>query len=640
MTTSNRYGAESITILEGLDVVRKRPGMYIGSTGERGLHHMIWEVVDNGVDEAMAGYASRVDVTLLADGGVEVVDDGRGIPVAEHATGVPTIDVVMTQLHAGGKFDSDSYSVSGGLHGVGVSVVNALSTRLEVDICRDGHRWSQTYDRSVPGTLVKGASTAGTGTTVRFWADPEIFETTTYSLETVARRLREMAFLNRDLTLTLDDQRTGEPERRTFRYPGGLVDFVSHINRTREPIQPTVVRFCGATPGFEVEVAMQWNAGYTESVHTFANTINTHEGGTHEEGFRAALTTVINKYAKDKKLLKDKDPNLTGEDIREGLAAVVAVRVAEPQFEGQTKTRLGNADVRSFVQRICHDRLTHWLEANPAEAKVVITKVTSSAHARLAARRARELVRRKSATNLGGLPGKLADCRSTDPARSELYVVEGDSAGGSAKSGRDSMFQAILPLRGKIINVEKARIDRVLKNTEVQAIITALGTGIHDEFDIARLRYHKIVLMADADVDGQHISTLLLTLLFRFMKPLIENGHIFLAQPPLYKLKWQRSAPEFAYSDRERDGLLEAGRMEGKRINKDDGIQRYKGLGEMDAKELWETTMDPSVRVLRQVTLDDAAAADELFSVLMGDDVEARRSFITRNAKDIRFLDI
>jgi DNA gyrase subunit B len=645
MTTSKSYGAESITILEGLDVVRKRPGMYIGSTGERGLHHMVWEVVDNAVDEAMAGYASRVDVTLLADGGVEVVDDGRGIPVAQHATGVPTIDVVMTQLHAGGKFDSDSYSVSGGLHGVGVSVVNALSTRLQVDICRDGHHWVQTYDGSVPGTLSKGGATSKTGTTVRFWADPDIFETTTYSGETVARRLQEMAFLNRGLTLTLTDLRaSAEPAKaaapRTFHYADGLVDFVAHINGAKEPIQPAIIGFHGAGPGIEVEVAMQWNAGYTESVHTFANTINTHEGGTHEEGYRAALTTVVNKYAKDKKLLKDKDPNLTGDDIREGLAAVVAVKVAEPQFEGQTKTRLGNADVRSFVQKICHDRLTHWFDANPAEAKVVITKISSSAHARLAARKARELVRRKRSTDLGGLPGKLADCRSTDPRRSELYVVEGDSAGGSAKSGRDSMFQAILPLRGKIINVEKARIDRVLKNTEVQAIITALGTGIHDEFDLTKLRYHKIVLMADADVDGQHISTLLLTLLFRFMKPLIENGHVFLAQPPLYKLKWQRSTPEFAYSDRERDGLLDAGQKAGRRISKDDGIQRYKGLGEMDAKELWETTMDPSVRVLRRVTLDDAATADQLFSILMGDDVEARRSFITRNAKDIRFLDI
>ncbi len=667
-----KYGADAITVLEGLEAVRKRPGMYIGSTGERGLHHLVWEVVDNAVDEAMAGYATKVDVRILEDGGVEVTDDGRGIPVEMHSSGAPTVDVVMTQLHAGGKFggENSGYAVSGGLHGVGVSVVNALSTRLEVDISRDGHEWFQSYDRAMPGTLKQGDATKKTGTTVRYWADPDVFETTNYDFETVARRLQEMAFLNKGLTITLADERvtaeqvvdevvsdTAEAPKsaeekeaeakaphktknRTFHYPGGLVDYVKHINRTKTPIHQSIVDFAGKGEGHEVEVAMQWNAGYSESVHTFANTINTHEGGTHEEGFRAALTSVVNKYAKDKKLLKEKDPNLTGDDIREGLAAVISVKVSEPQFEGQTKTKLGNTEVKSFVQKICNEQLSHWFEANPAEAKTVVNKAVSSAQARLAARKARELVRRKSATDIGGLPGKLADCRSTDPRRSELYVVEGDSAGGSAKSGRDSMFQAILPLRGKIINVEKARIDRVLKNTEVQAIITALGTGIHDEFDIAKLRYHKIVLMADADVDGQHISTLLLTLLFRFMKPLVENGHIFLAQPPLYKLKWQRTEPEFAYSDRERDGLLEAGKKAGKKINVDDGIQRYKGLGEMDAKELWETTMDPSVRVLRQVTLDDAAAADELFSILMGEDVEARRSFITRNAKDVRFLDV
>ncbi|RWA16993.1 DNA gyrase subunit B [Mycolicibacterium elephantis DSM 44368] len=647
--------------------------MYIGSTGERGLHHLIWEVVDNSIDEAMAGYATRVDVRLVADGSVEVTDDGRGIPVAKHKqAGIPTVDVVMTQLHAGGKFggENSGYAVSGGLHGVGVSVVNALSSRVEVTIMRDGYEWFQYYDRSVPGELKQGGKTKKTGTTVRFWPDPDIFETTEYDFETVARRLQEQAFLNKGLTISLTDERVraeevtdevvsdvaeapksaeekaaeaAEPvkvKHRTFHYPGGLVDFVKHINRTKTPIHQSIVDFSGKGDGHEVEVALQWNAGYSESVHTFANTINTHEGGTHEEGFRAALTSVVNKYAKDKKLLKDKDPNLTGDDIREGLAAVISVKVAEPQFEGQTKTKLGNTEVKSFVQKICNEQLAHWFEANPAEAKTIVNKAVSSAQARIAARKARELVRRKSATDIGGLPGKLADCRSTDPRKSELYIVEGDSAGGSAKSGRDSMFQAILPLRGKIINVEKARIDRVLKNTEVQAIITALGTGIHDEFDISKLRYHKIVLMADADVDGQHIATLLLTLLFRFMKPLIENGHVYLAQPPLYKLKWQRSEPEFAYSDRERDALLEAGLAAGKKINKDDGIQRYKGLGEMDAKELWETTMDPSTRILRQVTLDDAAAADELFSVLMGEDVEARRSFITRNAKDVRFLDV
>lgn len=668
--TQENYGAQSITILEGLEAVRKRPGMYIGSTGERGLHHLIWEVVDNAVDEAMAGHATKVGVRLIEDGGVEVTDDGRGIPVEMHESGVPTVDVVMTQLHAGGKFNSDSYAVSGGLHGVGVSVVNALSSRLEVQICRDGYEWFQTYDQSVPGTLKQGEKTGKTGTTVRFWPDATVFETTTFDFETVARRLQEQAFLNKGLTIELIDERVAPEEvvdevvsdtaeapksaeqeaaaaaapqkvkHRTFHYPGGLVDFVKHINRTKTAIHQNVVDFSGKGTGHEIEVAMQWNAGYSESVHTFANTINTHEGGTHEEGFRAALTTVVNRYAKDKKLLKDKDPNLTGDDIREGLAAVISVKVSEPQFEGQTKTKLGNTEVKSFVQKICNEQLGHWFEANPSEAKVIVSKAISSAQARMAARKARELVRRKSATDLGGLPGKLADCRSTDPTKCEVYIVEGDSAGGSAKSGRDSMFQAILPLRGKIINVEKARIDRVLKNAEVQAIITALGTGIHDEFDIAKLRYHKIVLMADADVDGQHIATLLLTLLFRFMKPLIENRHVYLAQPPLYKLKWQRIEPEFAYSDRERDALLEAGMAAGKKINKDDGIQRYKGLGEMDAKELWETTMDPSTRILRQVTLDDAAAADELFSVLMGEDVEARRSFITRNAKDVRFLDV
>jgi len=560
--------------------------------------------------------------------------------------------------------------VSGGLHGVGVSVVNALSLRLEADIFKDGYEWFQTYDRSVPGTLKQGEKTRKTGTTIRFWADPDIFETTNYDFETIARRLQEMAFLNKGLTIELTDERVAPEEvvddivsdqaeapksaeekaaeaasphkvkHRVFHYPGGLVDFVKHINRTKNPIQPSVIDFDGKGEGHEVEIAMQWNGGYSESVHTFANTINTHEGGTHEEGFRAALTSVVNKYAKDKKLLKDKDPNLSGEDIREGLAAVISVKVSQPQFEGQTKTKLGNTEVKSFVQKVCNEQIAHWFEANPAEAKTVVNKAVQSAQARAAARKARDLVRRKSATDIGGLPGKLADCRSADPRACELYVVEGDSAGGSAKSGRDSMFQAILPLRGKIINVEKARIDRVLKNTEVQAIITALGTGIHDEFDLTKLRYHKIVLMADADVDGQHISTLLLTLLFRFMRPLIENGHVFLAQPPLYKLKWQRSEPEFAYSDRERDGLLETGRAAGRKINTEDGIQRYKGLGEMDAKELWETTMDPSVRVLRQITLDDAAAADELFSILMGEDVEARRSFITRNAKDVRFLDV
>ncbi|AFR46674.1 Type IIA topoisomerase (DNA gyrase/topo II, topoisomerase IV), B subunit [Gordonia sp. KTR9] len=650
--------------------------MYIGSTGERGLHHLIWEVVDNSVDEAMAGFASRVDVTLLSDGGVQVVDDGRGIPTGMHRTGVPTVEVVMTQLHAGGKFDSDAYAVSGGLHGVGISVVNALSTKVELEIQNDGFHWEQTYNYAKPGALEKGSPTRKTGTTVRFWPDPEIFtETTRFNAETVARRLQEMAFLNKGLTITLTDQRpqaieapgdadgdeestlteaaeeiksaeekaaaAAKPKTRTYHYPDGLVDYIKHLNRTKQSIHTTVIGYTGQGTGHEVEVAMQWNATYSESVHTFANTINTHEGGTHEEGFRAALTLTVNKYAVEKKFIKDKkEDRLSGDDIREGLAAVISVKVGDPQFEGQTKTKLGNTEVKGFVQRVCSEHLGHWLEANPAEAKTIIKKIVESQRARMAARNARDLVRRKTATDIGGLPGKLADCRSNDPGKCEVYIVEGDSAGGSAKSGRDSMYQAILPLRGKIINVEKARIDRVLKNTEVQSIITAFGTGIHDEFDISKLRYHKIVLMADADVDGQHISTLLLTLLFRFMRPLIEHGHVYLAMPPLYKLKWQKSAPEFAYSDRERDGLLEAGRAAGKKINTEDGIQRYKGLGEMNAKELWETTMDPAVRVLRQVTLDDAAAADELFSILMGEDVAARRSFIARNAKDVRFLDV
>jgi DNA gyrase subunit B len=654
----NSYSASSITVLEGLEAVRKRPGMYIGSTGERGLHHLVQEVVDNAVDEAMAGYATRVEVTLLDDGGVRVSDDGRGIPVGMHPVEKrPAVEVVMTVLHAGGKFDSKSYAVSGGLHGVGVSVVNALSTKLDVEIHTEGKVWRQHYERSVPGPLIKGEDTDRTGTTVTFWADPDIFETTTYNVETIRRRLQEMAFLNKGLTIVLRDERNGHPaeeeepdaegyvakvREHTFCYPNGLEDFVAFLNKAKDPIHKKLIAYSAEGEDHAVEVAMQWNSGYTESVYTFANTINTHEGGAHEEGFRAALTSTVNRYAREKKLLKDKDPALSGEDIREGLAAIVSVKVKEPQFEGQTKTKLGNTEIKSFVQRVSNEWLADWFERNPTEAKAIVNKAVQSAQARIAARKARELVRRKTAGDIGGLPGKLADCRSTDPSKSELYIVEGDSAGGSAKSGRDSMFQAILPIRGKIINVEKARIDRVLKNAEVQSIITALGTGIHDEFDLSKLRYHKIVLMADADVDGQHIRTLLLTLLFRFMRPLIEHGHVFLAQPPLYKIKWSGRGvePEFAYNDRERDGLIEAGRAAGKKLPKDEGVQRYKGLGEMNAKELWETTMDPANRILLQVTLDDAATADELFSILMGEDVESRRSFITRNAKDVRFLDV
>jgi DNA gyrase subunit B len=667
---SNDYDARSITVLEGLEAVRKRPGMYIGSTGERGLHHLVYEVVDNSVDEALAGYASEVQVTLLADGGVRVKDDGRGIPVDEHPVEKrPALEVVMTTLHAGGKFDGKSYAVSGGLHGVGISVVNALATQVDIEVRKDGYIWSQSYRQGAPvAPLHRGEVTTETGTTTTFWPDDTIFETTDWSFETLSRRLQETAFLNRGLRITLTDERpakavtvddeddaiapppsagsaVGKARTVIYEYPGGIADFVRYLNASKDPVHAQVIEFGEEDTDIHmsVEVAMQWNNSYNESVHTFANVINTAEGGTHEEGFRAALTSMVNKYAKDNKFLKDKDQNFTGEDIREGLTAIVSIKLAEPQFEGQTKTKLGNTEAKSFVQKVTNDRLRDWFDRNPGEAKGIIDKVSQAARARIAARQARDLTRRKSAMETNGLPGKLADCSSTDPSKSEIYVVEGDSAGGSAKGGRDPQFQAILPIRGKIINVEKSRIDRVLKNTEVQSMITALGAGIHDEFDLAKLRYHKIILMADADVDGQHIRTLLLTLLFRFMKPLIEAGHVYLAQPPLYKIKWTERgvSPEYAYSDVERDRLIEAGIAGGRRDPRPrDGVQRFKGLGEMNAEELWDTTMNPARRVLLQVTLDDAAQADELFSVLMGEDVESRRSFITRNAKDVRFLDI
>ena len=618
--------------------------MYIGSTGERGLHHLVQEVVDNSVDEALAGYCDTIEVTLLADGGVRVSDNGRGIPVDMHPVEKrPTVEVVMTVLHAGGKFDGKAYAVSGGLHGVGISVVNALSTRVDLVIYKDGYVWRQEYNHSKPGKLMKGEATRRTGTTTTFWPDPKIFESTEFSFETIYRRLQEMAFLNRGLTISLRDEREGAIEEKkevTFCYKGGIADFVRHLNQTKTAIHKSVIEFGADGDGMAVEIAMQWNESYGESVYTFANTINTHEGGTHEEGFRAALTGVVNKYGADKKLLKA-DEKLSGEDIREGLAAIISVKLANPQFEGQTKTKLGNTDMKSFVQRVCNEWLIDWLERNPSEAKTIITKASQAARARIAAAQARKLARRKSLLESGSMPGKLSDCQSTDPRVCEVFIVEGDSAGGSAKQGRDPVTQAILPIRGKILNVEKARIDRVLKNNEVQSLITALGTSIHDEFDIDKLRYHKIVLMADADVDGQHIRTLLLTLLFRFMRPLIELGHVYLAQPPLYKIKWNKKGDDaqYAYSDRERDGLI-ALRQEKRANAKPDDIQRFKGLGEMNYPELWETTMNPATRTLLQVSLDDAATADELFSVLMGEDVEARRSFIQRNAKDVRFLDI
>jgi DNA gyrase subunit B len=642
------YDARSITVLEGLEAVRKRPGMYIGSTGERGLHHLVQEVVDNAVDEALAGYADRIDVTLLDDGGVRVADNGRGIPVDNHPVeNRPAVEVVLTTLHAGGKFDRQSYAVSGGLHGVGVSVVNALSSRFEVQVYKDGYVWRQSYAASEPtGPLQKGEPTEETGTIITFWPDEDIFESTIWSFETLSRRLQEMAFLNRGLSITITDERpdhiNGEPNVVTYRYEGGIADFVRYLNASKDPVHDTIIEFGDEAPGISAEVAMQWTSSYAESVHTFANTINTAEGGTHEEGFRAALTSIVNRYAREQNMLREKDDNLTGDDVREGLTAIIHVKLAEPQFEGQTKTKLGNTEAKSFVQKVCNDHLRDFFDRNPGEAKAIVIKATQAARARIAARQARDLTR-KNLMGGSGLPGKLADCQSGDPAICEVYVVEGDSAGGSAKGGRDPLFQAILPIRGKILNVEKARIDRVLKNNEVQAMITALGTGIHAEFDITKLRYNKIILMADADVDGQHITTLLLTLLFRFMKPLVEAGHVYLAQPPLYKIKWEgrNVLPGYAYSDRERDAVIEAGIADGRRDPRPrDGVQRFKGLGEMNATELWETTMDPARRVLRQVTLDDAAQADELFTVLMGEDVEARRAFIQRNAKDVRFLDI
>lgn len=647
------YDASAIQVLEGLDAVRKRPGMYIGSTGERGLHHLVYEVVDNSVDEALAGYATDIFVKLEPNSWVTVIDNGRGIPVDEHPIEKkPALEVVLTVLHAGGKFGGSGYSVSGGLHGVGVSVVNALSSELKVEVKRDGFYWSQTYKHGVPtAPLKKGNKTADSGTKVSFKANSEIFETTDYNFDTLSTRFREMAFLNKGLKLTLVDEREGKvddegnPRTVSYKYDGGIIDFVNFLNKAKAEtvVNREIIYIEQEDKKRKIsgEVALQWNMGYQESVFTFANTINTHEGGMHEEGFRAALTATINKYAKNWGVLKDKDPKLTGEDIREGLTAIVSVKLGDPQFEGQTKTKLGNTEAKTFIQTMTNDLLSKWFDEHPAEGKEVARKAVSAATARIAARKARDLARsRKGLLGSSGLPGKLSDCQSTNPAECELYIVEGDSAGGSAKNGRDPKSQAILPIRGKILNVEKARLDKVLANSEVQALISALGTGIQDEFDSNKLRYHKLVLMADADVDGQHIRTLLLTLLFRFMKPLIDLGHVYLAQPPLYKIKWSREAPDYAYSDREKEAIIELGIKNGKKLPKEESIQRYKGLGEMNPDELWETTMNPETRILLQVTLDDAAAADELFSVLMGEDVESRRNFIQHNARDVRFLDI
>lgn len=681
---SGDYDASAIQVLEGLEAVRKRPGMYIGSTGVRGLHHLIWEIVDNSVDEALAGHCDRIVMTLNADNSITVTDNGRGIPTGT-APGqdLPAVTLALTVLHAGGKFGGGGYKVSGGLHGVGVSVVNALSSHLVVEVKNRGHLWRQSFSIGVPDgeleqvrPLEEGEET---GTSVTWWASKDIFETTEYDLETITTRIREMAFLNRGLEIVVRDQRESAAElaeviedgtgelptdgkdairpaadygvEQVFKYDRGLVDYVEYLNRRKDKANPSVISFEADSSEFgakgddrhmSLEVAMQWNSTFAESVHTFANTINTHEGGTHEEGFRAALTTLVNTWGEEWGLIKKKEDRVSGDDIREGLTAIISIKLGEPQFEGQTKTKLGNTEAKGFTQRVVNDQLGAWLEQNPAEGKEIIRKAQAAASARIAARKARDLARnRKGLLGGGGLPGKLADCQSTNAAECEVFIVEGDSAGGSAKSGRDPRIQAILPIRGKILNVEKARIDKVLGNQEVQAIISALGTGIHEEFDLEKLRYHKVVLMADADVDGHHINTLLLTLLFRFMKPLIEHGYVYMAQPPLYRLRWNKPHDhQFVYSDAERDAMRAEGESKGWKLPKDNPVQRYKGLGEMNADELWETTMNPDQRLMLRVTLEDAARADEIFSILMGEDVEQRRSFIQRNAKDVRFLDI
>ena len=642
--TKKKYDAGAIQVLEGLEAVRKRPGMYIGSTGPRGLHHLVYEIVDNSVDEALAGYCDSIEVTITKSGDIKVSDNGRGIPVDMHPVEKkPAVEVVLTVLHAGGKFGGGGYSVSGGLHGVGASVVNALSTKLSVEVNRDGFVWTQSYSIGVPDApLKKGAKTTKTGTTIKFTPSKEIFETVVFDYETLRQRFQQMCFLNKGLQISLTDERDGKTD--TYKYDLGLIDYVKYLNSAKkvEVVHDDIISIESQTKDkkMSLEVALQWTTGYNEGVHTYANTINTHEGGTHEEGFRSAITSLLNKYARDKGLLKEKDENLTGDDVREGLTAVVSVKLSEPQFEGQTKTKLGNTEAKTYVQKIVADQLGDWFERNPSGAKEIVRKAIQAAAARLAARKAREATRRKSLLESGGMPGKLRDCSSRDPKISEIYIVEGDSAGGSAVRGRDPETQAILPLRGKILNVEKARLDRALANTEVQSLITAFGTGIGEEFNVDKIRYHKCILMADADVDGQHIRTLLLTLLFRYMRPLIEHGYVYMAQPPLYRIKWSNTDDEYAYSDAQRDELIAKGQKEGKKLPKENSIQRYKGLGEMDYDELWETTMNPATRTLLQVTLADAALADEIFSTLMGEDVESRRNFIQRNAKDVRFLDI
>ena len=632
------YDASDITVLEGVEHVRLRPGMYIGTTSIRGLHHLVYEVVDNAIDEAMAGHADQVVVTIHADGSVSVYDNGRGIPVKPIPRAKdrrPAIEVVLTTLNAGGKFGGGGYRISGGLHGVGVSVVNALSEKMTAEVMRDGAVWTQSYARGRPTSkLVKGKATTKTGTTVQFWPDPEIFtETREFKRETLAERLRELAFLNKGIEIHLIDQREEPVNKELFKANGGLVDFVKYLAGAREVLHK-IIPIDAKEADAEVEVALQWNTGYTEALYSFANTINTHEGGMHEEGLKKALTNVINRYARTKGLLKEKEDNFIGEDVREGLIAIISAKLRNPQFEGQTKTKLGNASIRSFVETTVNSQLATWLEEHPGDARRIVLKSSAAAKARMAARQARDLTRRKSFLESGSLPGKLADCQLTDPASCELYIVEGDSAGGSAKSARDRASQAILPIRGKILNVEKARLHKILENIEIQALITAIGTGIGDEFDLEKARYHRIVLMADADVDGAHIRTLLLTFFFRNMPQLIDAGFVYLAQPPLYLLK-EGKQERYFYTEREWDVYRKNGN--GRKI---DTPQRFKGLGEMDAIQLWNTTMDPEHRTLLQVNLEDAVAADRLFTVLMGEDVPSRRDFIAANAKYVQNLDV
>ena len=663
--TPEHYDASDLKVLEGLEAVRIRPGMYIGSTGPRGLHHLVYEIVDNSVDEALAGYASHIEVRILPDNGIRVVDDGRGIPVdIVPGEGVSGVETVMTKLHAGGKFGGGGYAVSGGLHGVGISVVNALSTRVDIEVRRQGFHWTQTYkDQHPTAPLAQGqpmTDDESTGTSVTFWADPAIFETTTYDFETLRSRFQQMAFLNKGLKITLTDLRqldeagdevAGDGDNAaeelhqtaTYQYVNGIKDYVDYLVKSRKavPVEDEVINFDAEDLklGISAEIAMEWTTAYSESVHTFANTFSTTEGGTHEEGFRAALTSLVNRYAREKNILKDKDENLSGDDVREGLTAVVSVKLTNPQFEGQTKTKLGNSEAKTFVQRVMTDKLGDWFDAHPSEAKNVIQKAIEASRARLAAKKARENTRRKSIFESAGMPDKLKDCQSNNPEECELFIVEGDSAGGSAIQGRNPITQAILPLRGKILNTERASLDRMMKSDTIESLITAVGGGYGEDFDINKVRYHKVIIMADADVDGAHIATLNLTLFFRYMRPMITAGYVYVAMPPLYRLKWTKGAHDFVYTDAERDRVLAEGKARGRQLPKGEGIQRYKGLGEMSYQELWETTMDPEHRILKQVQIEDAEAADETFSMLMGDEVEPRRLFIQRNARNVSWID-